>query len=68
MSLSYMDKELIFYKITIEVFASDKVSIRVAEEVAFKHEITLKKEEYIDIEFLDKLNYLIFKEECMKTK
>jgi len=66
--VNYGFTELNFHKITAVVLAPNKASIRVAEEVGFKHEITIKKEEYIDGEFVDNLSYVIFKEEWMKTE
>ncbi len=65
--INYGFMELNFHKITAEVFRPNKAFIRAAEEVGFKHEITLKKERYIGGEFVDLLNYVIFKKEWMKT-
>ncbi len=64
--VDYAYKELNLHKITARMFAPNKVSLRVAEKIGFKHEITLKKEVYIDGEHVDVLEYAIFKDDWKK--
>ena len=65
--VEYAYKELNLHKITVRTFAPNKASHRVAEKIGFKHEITLKKEVYIDGEHVDVLEYTIFKDDWMKS-
>lgn len=65
--IDYAYKELNLHKITARMFAPNKTSLRVAEKIGLKHEITLKKEVYIDGEHIDVIEYAIFKDEWMKS-
>lgn len=65
--IDYAYKELNLHKITARMFAPNKSSLRVAEKIGLKHEITLKKEVYIDGEHIDVLEYAIFKDDWMKS-
>ncbi|MFX1387675.1 MAG: GNAT family N-acetyltransferase [Promethearchaeota archaeon] len=65
--IDYAYKELNLHKITARMFAPNKSSLRVAEKIGFKHEITLKKEVFIDGEHIDVLEYAIFKDDWMKS-
>jgi len=65
--VDYSFKELNLHKISARMFAPNKGSLRVAEKIGFKHEITLKKEVYIDGEHVDALEYVIFKDDWMKS-
>jgi len=65
--VDYAFKELNLHKVSLHTFSPNKASIRVAEKLGFKHEITLKKEEYIDGEHIDKLKYSILKHEWMNS-
>ncbi|MFW9877957.1 MAG: GNAT family N-acetyltransferase [Candidatus Thorarchaeota archaeon] len=65
--LDYSFKELNLHKITVRLFESNKSSLRVAEKIGFKHEITLKKEVYVDGEHVDVLEYVIFKDDWIKS-
>jgi RimJ/RimL family protein N-acetyltransferase len=67
LTLDYAFKELNLHKITARTFAPNKASHRIAEKIGFKHEITLKKEVYIDGEHVDVLEYVIFKDDWMKS-
>ncbi len=61
--VNYGFSELNLHKITARTFFLNKAALRVAEKIGFKHEITLKKEAYIDGKYVDLLNYVIFKDE-----
>ncbi|UCC20849.1 MAG: GNAT family N-acetyltransferase [Promethearchaeota archaeon] len=65
--LDYAYKELNLHKITARMFEPNKASLRIAKKIGFKHEITLKKEVYIDGEHLDVLEYVIFKDDWMSS-
>ena len=65
--VDYAFKELNLHKISLHTFSPNKASIRVAEKIGFKHEITLKKEEYIDGDHIDKLKYSILKHEWINS-
>jgi len=65
--VDYAYKELNLHKITARTFAPNKASHRIAEKLGFKHEITLKKEIYIDGEYVDVLEYAIFKDDWIKS-
>ncbi|MFX1340901.1 MAG: GNAT family N-acetyltransferase [Promethearchaeota archaeon] len=64
--LDYAYKELNLHKITVRLYAPNKVSIHLAEKVGFKHEITFKKEVYFDGEHVDAHEYIIFKDDWLK--
>ena len=66
--VNYGFNELNLHKITARTFFPNKASLRVAEKIGFNHEITLKKEVYIDGEFLDAFHYSIFKDEWKKSQ
>lgn len=63
--VNYGFSELNLHKITARTFIPNKAALRVAEKIGFKHEITLKKEAYIDGEYVDLLNSVIFKDEWL---
>ena len=65
--VDYAYKELNLHKITARFFEPNKASLRVAEKIGFKHEITLKKEVYIDGEHIDVIEYATFKDDWMKS-
>ena len=64
--IDYAYKELNLHKITARMFAPNKKSLRVTEKIGLKHEITLKKEVYIDGAHVDVLEYVIFKDDWVK--
>ena len=64
--INYGFEELNFHKIYTSIFSPDKRSLRVAEKIGFKHEGTLKKQIYIDGEFVDELRFAIFQNEWIK--
>lgn len=66
--VSYGFNELNLHKITARSFFPNKAAKRVAEKIGFKHEITHKKEAYIDGEYVDLLNFAIFKDEWLNIK
>lgn len=66
--VNYGFNELNLHKITARTFFPNKAASRVAEKIGFKHEITLKKEAYIDGEYVDLLNFVIFKDEWLKPE
>ncbi|MFX1469695.1 MAG: GNAT family N-acetyltransferase [Promethearchaeota archaeon] len=66
--VSYGFNELNLHKITARTFGPNKASLRVIEKNNFHHEITLKKETYIDGDYVDLLNYIIFKDEWKKSQ
>ena len=65
--VDYAYKELNLHKITTRLFEPNKASLRLAEKIGFKYEITLKKEVYLDGEHLDVLEYVIFKDDWMSS-
>jgi ribosomal-protein-alanine N-acetyltransferase len=65
--VDYAYKELNLHKLTARTFAPNKASQKVVEKIGFKHEITLKKEVYIDGEHVDVIEYVIFKDDWMKS-
>jgi RimJ/RimL family protein N-acetyltransferase len=60
--INYGFEELNLHKIVARVFSPNKASLRVVEKLGFNLEITLKKEIYIDGEFVDAFEYIIIKE------
>jgi diamine N-acetyltransferase len=66
--IEYGFKELNLHKITATLFSTNKASLRVAEKIGLKHEITLQKEVYINGEHVDALEYSIFKEDYMESQ
>lgn len=66
--VNYGFNELNLHKITARTFSPHVSSRRVAEKIGFTHEITLKKEVYIDGEHVDILEYAIFKEDWTKSQ
>ena len=66
--VNYGFGELNLHKITARTFFPNKAALRLAEKIGFKHEITLKKDAYIDGEYVDLLNYVIFKDEWLNSK
>jgi len=65
--VDYGFKEMNLHKISARIFSPDKASIRIAEKLGFTHEITLKKEIFVDGVHVDIVNYIIFKADWMKT-
>jgi len=66
--VNYGFSELNLHKITALTFFPNKAALRVAEKIGFKHEITLKKEAYIDGEYVDLFNNVIFKDEWLNSE
>jgi diamine N-acetyltransferase len=65
--IEYGFKELNLHKITTRLYFPNKASIRVAEKIGLTHEITLQKEDFIDGEHIDALEYSIFKADFMNS-
>ncbi|MFW9988753.1 MAG: GNAT family N-acetyltransferase [Candidatus Odinarchaeota archaeon] len=65
LTVNYGFSELNLHKITARIFSPNLASRKVVEKIGFKHEITLKKEVYFDGEYVDILEYSIFKEDWM---
>ncbi len=65
--VNYGFSELNLHKITARTISTNMSSIRVAEKIGFTHEITLKKEVYIDGKHVDIVEYALFKEDWMKS-
>ena len=65
--VDYGFKELNLHKITARILSPDKASIRITEKLGFKHEITHKKEIFVDGEHVDTVNYIIFKADWIKA-
>jgi RimJ/RimL family protein N-acetyltransferase len=66
--VNYGFNELNLHKITARTFSQNKASLRVAEKIGFKYDITLKQEAYIDGEYVDALHYVIFKNEWKSSQ
>ncbi len=65
--VNYGFNELNLHKISAEILAPDKASIRVFEKNSFNFEIRLEKEVFYDGKFVDKLSYVIFKKDWRGT-
>ncbi len=66
--VNYCFSELNLHKITARTVSPNLASRRVAEKIGFTHEITVKKEIYLNGEHIDILEYAIFKEDWMKSQ
>ncbi|MFW9784000.1 MAG: GNAT family N-acetyltransferase [Candidatus Heimdallarchaeota archaeon] len=66
--VEYCFTELNLFKITAETLAPNIASKRCLEKNGFKIEGKVKKEMYVDGEFLDMLKLCIFKDDWMKSK
>ena len=66
--IDYGFKELNLHKITVTLFSPNKASVRVAEKIGFKHEITFQSGVYVDGKYIDALHYSIFKEDFMNSQ
>ncbi|MBY8991428.1 MAG: GNAT family N-acetyltransferase [Candidatus Lokiarchaeota archaeon] len=66
--VEYGFNELNLHKINAGIFAPNQSSVRVVEKNDFKHELTLKKEIYIDGEHVDALKYSILRKEWQAIK
>ncbi|MFX0027941.1 MAG: GNAT family N-acetyltransferase [Candidatus Hermodarchaeota archaeon] len=66
--LEYGFNELNFNKINATVFTPNVSSVKVVEKNGFKHELTLKKEIYIDGKYIDALKYSILKREWLSLQ
>ncbi|MFX1376831.1 MAG: GNAT family N-acetyltransferase [Promethearchaeota archaeon] len=64
--MEYGFNELNLNKIKATVFTPNIASIRVLEKINFKHELTLKKEVFIDGKYVDALKFSILKNEWKK--
>ncbi|MHA2393341.1 MAG: GNAT family N-acetyltransferase [Promethearchaeota archaeon] len=65
--ISYGFNELNLNKISARIFDPNKASIRIAEKIGLKRELTLKNEIYIDGTHVDSLNYSILKKEWKES-
>lgn len=65
--INYGFTELNLHKIVAQSFGPNKASIRIAEKLGFKLEITLQKERYVDGEYVDLLEHSIFKDDWNRT-
>ena len=66
--VDYGFNELNLNKIKATIFAPNQSSVRIVEKNGFTHELTLKREIYIDGEHVDALKYSILKKEWQALK
>ena len=59
--INYAFNELNLHKINAEVYPQNSASVRVAEKIGLKLEITRKNEAYIDGVYIDVLKYSLIK-------
>lgn len=63
----YAFKELNLNKLYAEIYAPNKASCRCFEKNRFVRELTLKKDEYIDGEYIDTYLYAMLRDEWIKV-
>jgi RimJ/RimL family protein N-acetyltransferase len=63
----YAFKELNLNKLYAQIYAPNKASCRCFEKNHFVRELTLKRDEYIDGEYVDTFLYAMLKDEWMKN-
>ncbi len=66
--IDYGFEELNLHKIYVGIYSPNKRSLRAAEKIGFKYEATLREQIYIEGEYVDELQFAIFKKDWLSSK